>query len=184
MEGLPPPPPSGGERTRRPLLIAALVLVGLVAIGVVVALVRQSRSPDRSDVRDEARLAYPGAELVTEDWQDEEHARYIDTGGYDERAGWTFEYELADGATFVELCDFYGDDLVELGWQLQYRSDEAGETGPGDKSCTHVMGEGDGRTIYELEVTTESPGNPFEQPVTAYTVEYLLPWAEEPTYSG
>ena len=179
------PPRRPTRLTRRRLVV--LVALGLVALGVVVAIVPLGpvhRRRLQAGVADEARLAFPGSTLVDEEWEDEEHARYIDTGGYDVRAGWEREYARDPAVPPDDLFAFYRRRLHAEGWRML---PAAGPTCPAggevEVAFRRVADGPDGHTLtVRAAVDAGSPTAGCAPTVSSYTVEYRLPWARPPRY--
>ena len=179
------PPHRPSRLTRRRLLV--LLTLGLVALAVVAAIVPFGpvhRRRLQASVADEARLAFPGSTLVAEEWEDEEHARYIDTGGYDVRAGWEREYGRDPAVPLDDLFAFYRQRLHAEGWRMLPSAEPSCPGGgevevafrpPADGPDGHIL-------TVRAAVDAGGPGAGCDPTVSTYTVEYRLPWARPPRY--
>ncbi len=127
-------------------------------------------------------MAFPGAERTKRQWQDEEHARYIDSGGYDRRAGWKTTYKLSQPTTMSELLDFYERVLSSGGWRVALREELPGRTSLGRLRLV----KGSENRSRQIDVEASGPAQADlgegRQLVTGYTLEYLLPYDRAPKY--
>lgn len=174
--------------SRRASLIAAAVLAAIGAALLAAALLGDGDA-DREALRREVEVDVTGASLVEAEWRDEEHVRYVDTGGYDQRAGWALSYSIDQPFAVAHLLDVYEEALVERGWSVVHREDDDCslrlEDGPEDAARTVNV---DCVIDRELESQVGPDDSPLSTTSEATTREFevrvLLPFEEEPRYPG
>jgi hypothetical protein len=167
---------------RRALVAGALALVAVLVLGAT-RYGPLHRYFVQRKVGAEASLAFPGAERTKRQWQDEEHARYIDSGGYDERAGWTTAYKLREPVLVSDLFDFYERALTAGGWRVVLRQEPSSRRG---SSGGLQLVRGTAQRHHRIDVVVmglaQADATAGQRHVTNYGLAYLLPYERSPKY--
>ena len=136
-------------------------LMGLAVAGLVVLTSCRDGGPERSDVRPEAYLVYPGAVEVSRNWRAEEHGTSVDGSDMSHTARMTIRFQLPEPVPNATIWRWYEEQLREKGWVRQ----PEGAT----NHSIFVQQVGERRHLLSVEA-----GGDVSNPVSTFRVHYNI----------